>query len=68
VKEKIEEIGTTMDRLLIADDEDACIARMNEVAHEIADLAIENFRGVLLRRALDIVAAIVEFASEFEGD
>jgi len=39
----------------------------DRIAQGIAQLAFTCFSGALLRRALEIAAAIADFADEFEG-
>lgn len=65
MKEQIEALIQAMDRAAILK-EDESADDFDRMAQEIAQIALQAFSGKLLRAALEIVAAIVDFADEFE--
>lgn len=60
------EVRNTVDQIAKPTVNGGDLARLDDLAHDIARISLDNFTGELLRKALNIAAAIVTFVDEWE--
>ena len=64
MQKKLEELRKAIEDSIV--EEDGYVEKLDKIAHDIANLALDYFSGSKLEKAMAIAIAVAEFVNELE--